>query len=89
MRAAIWEVVEMTVAPTPLRERPASAHVAHTRDAEQANQWLWLGGGAVFAFLVPFLFADVIAVPRDFYYAIYSFSVFALFSAWSKRSERP
>lgn len=76
----------MTVAPAPLRERPASAHLARTRDTEQANQWLWLGGGAVFAFLVPFLFADVISVARDFYYAIYSLSVFALFGAWIRAS---
>ena len=36
---------------------------------------------------MPFLFADVISVPRDLYYAIYSLSVFALFAAWIRASE--
>ena len=43
----------MTVAPAPLAVRSHGEH---------ANQWAWLGGGALFAFLVPFLFADLISV---------------------------
>ncbi len=77
----------MTVAPTPLRAPSVSGRVARLHHAEQANQWLWLGGGALFAFLVPFVFADVISVPRDLYYAIYSLSVFALFAAWIRASD--
>lgn len=76
----------MTVAPTPLRGSSVSSRVERRRHGEQANQWLWLGGGALFAFLVPYLFADVIDVSRDLYYAIYSFSVFALFAAWIRVS---
>lgn len=72
----------MTVAPAPgLRERP-SLHAVRLPRGEPARQWLWLAGGALFAFLVPFLFADVISVSRDFYYGIYALSVFALFGAW-------
>ena len=77
----------MTVAPTRLRTPSASSRVARLHHGEQANQWLWLGGGALFAFLVPFLFADVIGVSRDLYYAIYSLSVFALFAAWIRASQ--
>ena len=76
----------MTVAPTPLRAPSVSARVARLHHGERADQWLWLGGGALFAFLVPFLFADVIGVSRDLYYAIYSLSVFALFAAWMRAS---
>jgi hypothetical protein len=76
----------MTVAPTPLRGSFLSARVARLHHGEQVNQWLWLGGGALLAFLVPFLFADVIGVSRDAYYAIYSLSVFALFAAWIRAS---
>jgi hypothetical protein len=43
----------------------------------------WLGAGAALAFSVPFLFADVLAVPRDAYYAVYVVAVFALFGAWA------
>src|SRR5947207_1524186 len=84
-RSNLVEVIEMTVAPTPLRVRPEPAPVVRDHRAH-VSQWLWLGGGALFAFLVPFLFADVIAVPRDLYYAIYSLSVFALSPAWIRAS---
>jgi hypothetical protein len=76
----------MTVAPTSLRVSSVSGRVARLHHGERANQWLWLGGGALFAFLVPFLFADAISVARDVYYAIYSLSVFALFATWIRAS---
>ena len=44
----------MTVAPVPLARAESTAS---TR-----AQWAWLGGGALLAFLVPFLFADLIGV---------------------------
>jgi len=72
----------MTAAPTPIRTPSVPARIS----AEQSRQWLWLGGGLLFAFLVPFVFADLIAVPRDGYYAIYSLSVFAFFGAWIRAS---
>jgi hypothetical protein len=78
-------VIEMTVAPTPLRPPSVSARVGW-RHGEPVSQWVWLGGGALFAFLVPFLFADVIGVSRDLYYAIYSASVFAFFGVWIRAS---
>lgn len=76
----------MHVAPTPGVAGSSSPLVVRLPQRERANQWLWLGGGALFAFLVPFLFADVISVSRDYYYAIYSLSVFALFGAWMRAS---
>jgi hypothetical protein len=79
------EVIEMTVVPTRLRPPSVSARVGR-RHGVQASQWVSLGGGAVFAFLVPFVFADVIGVSRDLYYAIYSASVFVFFAAWVRAS---
>jgi hypothetical protein len=73
----------MTVASA---SRALSSATGARLGAETTNQWAWLAGGAAFAFLVPFVFADVIAVPRDLYYAIYSLSVFALFVAWIRSS---
>ena len=67
----------MTVAPVPVVVRHRS---------ERASQWAWLGGGALFAFLVPFLFADVIGFSRDLYYGIYAVSVFVFFGAWVRAS---
>lgn len=44
----------------------------------RTTQWLWLLGGLALAFAVPFVFADVLAVDRDVYYAVYILSVVAL-----------
>ena len=74
----------MTVAPTPHRTSVPAPVVRH--HGEHASQWAWLGGGALFAFLVPFVLADVIGVSRDLYYAIYSVSVFVFFGAWVRAS---
>jgi hypothetical protein len=46
------------------------------------KQWLWLAGGLLYAFAVPFVFADLLEVPRDLYYAIYFAAVAGLLYAW-------
>jgi hypothetical protein len=46
--------------------------------------WLWLGGGLVLAFAVPFLLADVLEIDRDLFYGLYAFAVLALFALWSR-----
>jgi hypothetical protein len=43
---------------------------------------VWWVSGFVFAFLVPFVFADLLELPRDVYYAIYVVSVAAFFGLW-------
>ena len=42
----------------------------------------WLVGGFVLAFLVPFVFADMLELPRDLYYALYIVVVVAFFGLW-------
>ena len=66
--------------------RTKTAPLVLPSHAERTNHWLWLAGGALVAFLVPFMFADVLGVQRDLYYAIYSASVFVLFWAWLRAS---
>jgi hypothetical protein len=44
----------------------------------------WLAAGLAIGFLVPFVFADVLEVQRDFYYGIYGAVVIALFAAWAR-----
>jgi hypothetical protein len=49
----------------------------------RAGQHLrWLVGGFVFAFLVPFVLADLLELPRDLYYAAYIVGVAAFFAGW-------
>jgi hypothetical protein len=42
----------------------------------------WLVSGFVLAFLVPFVLADLLEVPRDLYYALYIVGVAAFFGLW-------
>jgi hypothetical protein len=72
----------MTATPTPIRTPPIRTQIS----AEQARQGFWLAGGLLLAFLVPFIFADLAALPRDGYYAIYSLAVFAFFATWIRAS---
>jgi hypothetical protein len=50
------------------------------------EQWAWLGAGLVFAFLVPFVFADRLGVPRDLYYSIYMIAVAGFLAGWMHAS---
>jgi len=43
----------------------------------------WLATGLVVAFGVPFLFADVLGLPRDLYYGLYVIAVVMLFGTWA------
>jgi hypothetical protein len=44
----------------------------------------WLAAGFVVAFAVPFVFADVLRLPRDLYYGIYAAAVLAFFVLWAR-----
>lgn len=46
------------------------------------NHWLWLAGGLVYAFAVPFVFTDLLDLPRDVYYGLYFSAIGGLFCAW-------
>jgi len=53
------------------------------RMAANAGQHVrWLVSGFAFAFLVPFVLADRLDLPRDLYYAIYVAGVAAFFGLW-------
>jgi hypothetical protein len=51
------------------------------------SQWSWLICGLGVAFGIPFMFADVLALPRDVYYGVYMVSVAVLAAAWIRASE--
>ena len=48
----------------------------------------WLVGGFAFAFLVPFVLADRLDLPRDLYYAIYVVGVAAFFVLWVRTTDQ-
>jgi hypothetical protein len=48
----------------------------------------WLLSGFAFAFLVPFVLADLLELPRDLYYAVYIVGVAAFFGLWARATEQ-
>jgi hypothetical protein len=49
---------------------------------------VWLVSGFALAFLVPFVFADLLELPRDLYYAIYVVGVAAFFALWIRATSQ-
>lgn len=45
---------------------------------------VWLGTGFGVGFLAPFLFADVLRLPRDLYYGVDMVTVVAFFVLWGR-----
>jgi pimeloyl-ACP methyl ester carboxylesterase len=74
----------MTTAPTPFTG-PAPSH--HLIVDARIRQLLWLLAASVVGFLVPYVFADRLAVPRDAYYAIYVVAVASFFLVWTRANE--
>jgi hypothetical protein len=71
----------MTTAPT--------VHVLSPRHqfAWTASHWTWLFGCFSFAFGAPFVLSDVLAVPRDLYYALYMLGVALLVTSWARSTK--
>jgi hypothetical protein len=46
--------------------------------------WIWLAGGLLAAFAVPFLLADVARLDRDLYYGLYALFAVGLFLTWAR-----
>jgi hypothetical protein len=57
---------------------------ASTRADAVRRNLAWLATGFVVAFAVPFLFADLLRVPRDLYYGIHAATVLVLFVLWAR-----
>jgi hypothetical protein len=49
-----------------------------------SGHWVWLAGGYLVAFAVPFLFADVLELNRDLFYGLYAASVALLMMGWAR-----
>jgi len=65
-------------------EHPRGAHLP----AAFTRQVRWLAGGFAIGFLVPFVFAEVLNLPRDLYYAVYITAVLVFFVLWARASGR-
>jgi hypothetical protein len=55
-----------------------------TRSDSARHHLAWLVAGLVVGFAVPFLFADVLRLPKDLYYGVYIASVLLFFVAWAR-----
>jgi hypothetical protein len=50
------------------------------------RQVRWLAAGFAVGFLVPFVFAEALNLPRDLYYAVYITAVLVFFVLWARAS---
>jgi hypothetical protein len=63
-----------------IRELTAAPSVVHA---------LWLAGGMLLAFLMPFVLADSLGLNRDLYYAIYASGVVGFIALWARTTRQP
>ena len=56
---------------------------------EARAQLEWLAAGLLVAFTIPFVFADLLGMPRDLYLAVYVAGVTALFGTWLRTRPHP
>src|SRR6476469_780185 len=66
----------------------SSVQVRPARRGTARHHLAWLGVGLVLGFVVPFLFADVLQLPRDLYYGVYIVAVLVFFVAWARTTGR-
>jgi D-alanyl-D-alanine carboxypeptidase len=72
----------------PLQKRGATRH-PHTAHVALPLQLRWLLAGLVVAFAIPFLFTDLVQVPRDAYYGLYALVVFGFVGVWARKTQAP
>lgn len=53
-----------------------------------AQQLRWLAIGLLMGFLVPFVFADLLDLPRDLYYGIYAAFVITFIALWARATDQ-
>jgi hypothetical protein len=63
-------------------EQPRAARLS----AAFMQQVRWLVAGFAVGFLVPFIFADLLDLPRDLYYGVYISAVLGFFALWARAS---
>ncbi|HEX5800362.1 MAG TPA: serine hydrolase, partial [Gaiellaceae bacterium] len=63
-------------APAPFETRPP--------DPTRRRHLLWLAAGFPFAFAVPFVLADTLALDRDLFYGLYALAVALFVGAWAR-----
>ena len=69
---------------SPAHDRPVSdieVPSGRTRSGSARQHLAWLAAGFVIGFVVPFLFADILQLPRDLYHGVYMASLLTLLSS--------
>ena len=56
--------------------------------AGASEQFRWLVGGFALGFLVPFVFADQLAIQRDLYYGVYITTAVVFFALWARSTRQ-
>jgi hypothetical protein len=71
----------------------AAAHPYRRRarwvTASVSTHLLWLAGGLLLGFLIPFVLADSLGINRDLYYGLYGAAVIAYVALWARATAQP
>jgi hypothetical protein len=79
------EVIRMSTHALP---HGADAYKRRLAVSPALTHWLWLAGGLVLAFLIPFVFADTLEINRDLYYGLYAATAIGYIALWSRSTNQ-
>jgi hypothetical protein len=75
------QVIAMSTRVIRYRPPPHAGRLAVTPAVEHG---LWLAGGLLLAFLIPFVLADTLEINRDLYYGLYAAGVIGYVTLWAR-----
>ena len=75
------EVIDMSTRVIRYRPLPHAGRLAVTPAVKHG---LWLAGGLLLAFLIPFVLADTLEINRDLYYGLYAAGVIGYVALWAR-----
>jgi hypothetical protein len=79
------DVIDMS---THALRQPRQPHIRRLAAAPAVTHWLWLAGGLLLAFLIPFVLADTLEIDRDVYYALYGAGVIGYVALWTRATDQ-
>ena len=62
-------------------------NLPETQPVAPQRHLMWLGAGLLVGFAVPFVFTDLLTLPRNLYYAIYAIYAVGFFVLWSRSTQ--
>jgi hypothetical protein len=65
-----------------------NTNLPEIRPVAPQRHLIWLGAGLLVGFAVPFVFTNMLTLPRDLYYAIYAVVAIGFFVLWARSTQQ-